>query len=50
MADIKLLVNDKEIPMNEFIQEILINVSKGFITSLKGIPEDIRAIKIDIKL
>ena len=50
MTDVKLLINEIEIPMNEFIKEIFINVNKGFITSLKEIPEAIQTINIEIKL
>lgn len=50
MTDVKLLVNDKDIPMNEFIKDILININKGFVSSLKEIPDDITNINIEIEL
>jgi len=48
MADAKLEVNNKDIPMNDFIKDILINISKGFVISLKDIPEDLKTMKIEI--
>ncbi len=50
MTDIELNINDKDIPLNDFIRNIFINVNKGLIDSLKNIPEDIKSIKIDIEL
>ncbi len=40
MADIKLLINNKEIPLNPIMSVILTNVNLGFIKALKRIPEE----------
>ena len=50
MSDIKLFVNNKEIPLNEFIENIIVNVNLGIVASLKKIPEDRKSIKIEIEL
>ena len=50
MSDIKLFVNNKEIPLNEFIENIIVNVNLGIVASLKKIPEDKKSIKIEINL
>ena len=48
MSNAKLEVNDKDVPMNEFIETILINLCKAFIDSLKDIPEDLKSMKVEI--
>ncbi len=48
MAEIKLEVNEKEIPLNEIMQAMLKNITMGFLKSIKGIPEDINTINISI--
>ena len=48
MTNAKLEVNDKDIPMNDFIETFLINICKAFIDSLKDIPEDLKSMKIEI--
>ena len=50
MSDVKLLIDDKEIPLNEFAKEIIVNVNLGVIASLKKIPEQKKLIKIEIDL
>ena len=50
MSVIKLFVNNEEIPLNDFIENIIVNVNLGIIASLKKIPEDKNSIKIEIKL
>lgn len=50
MADIKLLINDKEIPLNPIMSKVLTNINLGFIEALKGIPNDKKTVNIDIKL
>ena len=49
MKELNLIVNEKEIPLNDFIKEILANVTKGFVSSLKEIPENINKIKVEIE-
>jgi hypothetical protein len=46
--DMKLLVDDKEIPLNEFVEKILSGSIVGAVTSLKGIKEDWKKIEIEI--
>ena len=48
MTEVKLIVNDKEVPLNDFIKEIFANINKGVLNSLKEIPNKIETIKIDI--
>jgi len=50
MANVKFLINDKEIPLNEFAKEIIVNVNLGIIDSLKKIPVQKNTIKIEIEL
>lgn len=50
MADVKILINDKEIPINQFIKDVVVNVNIGLVESLKKIPEQKKSIKIEIKL
>ncbi len=48
MTNANLKVNDIDVPMNDFIETILINLCKAFIDSLKDIPEDLKTIKVEI--
>ena len=50
MSDVKLLVNDKEIPLKEVMKSILTNVIDGFISALNDVPEDKKIIEIKINL
>ncbi|MFX1392955.1 MAG: hypothetical protein ACFFAH_05195 [Promethearchaeota archaeon] len=50
MNDIKLLINDKEIPLNPIMSVVLTKINLGFIEALKGIPEDKKKVIIEIKL
>ena len=45
-----LSVNEKKIPLKDFMQEMLANVIQGFLKSTKGVPENIEKIKIEIDL
>lgn len=49
MAEIKLEVNDKDIPLNDIMQEMLGNIIHGYLKSIKGVPKDIEEINISIK-
>ena len=49
MSDVNLQVNEKEIPLNDFMQEMLKNLILGYLKSAKEIPENIKNIKIEIK-
>ncbi len=44
----KLKVDGKEIPMNEFVENYMKGTIVGGITTLKGIKEDWKKIEIDI--
>ena len=44
----KLLVDGKEIPLNEFVEKILNGMIVGAVTSLRGIKEDWKKIEIEI--
>jgi len=50
MSDIKLLVNDKDIPLKEIIGTLLSNITVGFVSALRGVPEDIKTVKVKIEL
>ena len=46
--ELKLVVDSKEIPLNEFVAKILNGTIVGAVTSLKGIKEDWEKITIQI--
>jgi hypothetical protein len=46
---LKLKVDGKEIPLNEFVEKILRGTLIGAVTSLRGIKEDWEKIEIDIQ-
>ncbi|MFX1304378.1 MAG: hypothetical protein ACFE9X_13565 [Promethearchaeota archaeon] len=50
MSDVKLIVNEKKIPLKDFMQEMLTNIILGYLKSTKGIPETIENIRIEINL
>jgi hypothetical protein len=45
---IKLLIDGREIPLNEFVEKILNGTIVGAVTSLRGIKEDWKKIEIEI--
>lgn len=45
---LKLFVDSKEIPLNEFVEKILSGTIVGAVTSLRGIKEDWKKIEIEI--
>ena len=45
---IKLLVDDKEIPLNEFVARLLAGTIVGAVTSLKGIKDDWKKIELKV--
>ena len=45
-----LSVNEKKIPLKDFMQEMLSNIVQGFLKSTKGVPQNIENIKITINL
>jgi hypothetical protein len=46
---LKLKVDGKEIPLNEFVEKILSGSIMGSVTSLRGIKEDWEKIEIEIE-
>jgi hypothetical protein len=46
---LKLKVDDKEIPLNEFVERIINGTITGAVSSLKGIKEDWKKIEIKIE-
>jgi hypothetical protein len=44
----KLKVDGKEIPLNEFVEKILSGTVVGAVTSLKGIKENWKKIEVEI--
>jgi hypothetical protein len=50
MAKTILTVNEKKIPLKDFMQEMLSNIIQGFLKETKGVPENIENIKVEIEL
>ena len=50
MPKVILSVNEKKIPLKDFMQEMLTNLILGYLKTTKGIPENIENIKIEINL
>ena len=46
---LKLRIDGKEIPLNEFVEKIMIGTVTGAVTSLRGIKEDWKKIEIEIE-
>ena len=46
---LKLKVDGKEIPVNEFVEKILGGTITGAVTSLRGIKDDWKKIEIEIE-
>lgn len=44
----KLKVDGKEIPLNEFVEKVFSGIIAGALTSLKGIKEDWEKIEIEL--
>ena len=45
---LKLKVDGKEIPLNEFVEKILNGMIVGAVTSLRGIREDWEKIEVEV--
>ena len=45
---IKLLIDGREIPLNEFVEKILSGTIVGAVTSLRGIKEGWKKIEVEI--
>ncbi len=50
MTTANLSVNEKKIPLKDFMQEMLANIILGYLKTTKGVPENIESIKIEINL
>ena len=50
MTEIILKVNDTEIPLNDFMESMLINLMLGYLKSAKEIPDEINTINLEIKI
>ncbi|MFX1499176.1 MAG: hypothetical protein ACFFBH_16790 [Promethearchaeota archaeon] len=50
MTNVNLMVNEKEIPLNEQMELMLENIILGYLKSAKKVPEEIKHIKIEIEL
>lgn len=50
MPVVKLIVNDKEIPLKDFMEGMLTNVILGYLKSTKGVPDSIEKINIEITI
>ena len=50
MTEITLSINEEEIPLNPIMSKVLTNMALGFIDALKGVPEDMQSVKIEIDL
>ncbi len=46
---LRLKVDDKEIPVNEFVEKMLNGTILGALSSLRGIKEDWKTIQIEIE-
>ncbi len=50
VEEIKLLINNKYIPLNPIMSKVLTNIIIGFLDALKGIPREKKHIKVEISL
>lgn len=46
---LKLKIDGKDIPLNDFVEKLLNGTITGAVTSLKGIKEDWKKIEIEIE-
>ena len=49
-VDVELQVNGNNIPLHKFAQKIWRGVIVGLVKELKGVPDDISDVKLQIKL
>jgi len=50
MTKVILKTNDKEIPLNDLMQDMLTNIIIGYLKTAKQVPENINTISIEIQL
>lgn len=48
VIDVKLTVNDQEVPLNPFVKSVIGSVIEGILTSLKGVPYEINRVRIEV--
>jgi len=48
MENVKLEINDKEIPLNEIMSNVISNIVDGFLDALKNLPEVRKKINLEI--
>ena len=48
--DVELKVNNKKVHLSPYPKQVLVNILKGYLESLKGVPEKIEEITVYIKL
>ena len=46
--EMRLVIDGKEVPLNEFVNKILTGTIVGAVTSLRGIREDWKKIEVEI--
>jgi hypothetical protein len=46
--ELKLVIDGKKIPLNEFVNKILAGTMVGAVTSLRGVREDWKKIEMEI--
>ena len=46
--EMRLVIDGKEVPLNEFVNKILTGTIVGGVTSLRGIKEDWKKIEVEI--
>jgi len=49
MKKITLKVNEKDIPLNPIMSNMLTNILTAFVNTLKKIPEDMKKIQVEIE-
>jgi len=50
MPEVILKVNEKEVPLKDFMRGMLTNIILGFLKSTKGVPDNIEDINIEIRI
>ena len=43
MSEVNIKVNDENIPLNEFMENMLKHLLLGYLNAAKGIPEDVKS-------
>ncbi|NPA69921.1 MAG: hypothetical protein GXO26_03865 [Crenarchaeota archaeon] len=47
--NVKVVVNGVEIPLNDFVRKLCSNIILGLLKSLKGVPDDVRYVRIELR-